>query len=82
MGATTYAFSGCTNLKTLRLPGMSISFDISASTAFEESDIIQIFSDLSIVERTQTITLNTKYQNLSENIRCIATDKNWTIAFK
>lgn len=82
MGATTYAFSGCTNLKTLRLPGMSISFDISASTAFEESDIIQIFSDLSIVESTQTITLNTKYQNLSENIRCIATDKNWTIAFK
>lgn len=81
-GSADNAFFNCKKLKKLILPGMPISFDISASTAFEEEDIITIFNNLAKLKSTQIITLNSKYNNLSNEIKSIALDKGWTIVFR
>lgn len=81
-GGMSNAFKNCEKLKTLILPGISISFDVSSSIVFTEEDIKVIFENLAKVTTSKTITLNTKYNNLSRETIKIATDKGWTIAFK
>jgi hypothetical protein len=81
-GDISYAFRNCYKLKTLILPGIAVSFDVSSSTGFEEDDIKVIFENLAKVTTSKTITLNTKYKNLTRETIKIATDKGWTVAFK
>lgn len=80
-GSIEKAFEECYKLKTLILPGISVSFDISASTAFEENDIKTIFENLGKANSPKEIKLNKKYSNLSQEIKNIAINKGWTIAF-
>ena len=81
-GDVRNAFRNCYKLKTLILPGIAVSFDVSSSIAFEENDIKVIFENLAKVTTSKTITLNTKYNNLPRETIKIATDKGWTVAFK
>lgn len=74
-------FSGCTSLKSILMYGMKVSFDISASTQFEESDLVTILNNLATVTSTQTLTMgSTNLAKLTDEEKAIATNKGWTLA--
>ena len=74
-------FTGCTSLKSILMTGMKVSFDISASTQFEKSDLVTILNNLATVTETQTLTMGaTNLAKLSDEEKAIATNKGWTLA--
>lgn len=74
-------FYGCNNLKSILMYGMKVSFDISSSTQFEESDLVTILNNLATVTSTQTLTMgSTNLAKLTDAEKAIATNKGWTLA--
>lgn len=77
---TYYMFGGCTSLKSILMHGMKVSFDIHASTQFEESDLVTILNNLATVTSTQTLTMGpTNLAKLTDAEKAIATNKGWTL---
>ena len=77
---TYYMFGGCTSLKSILMHGMKVSFDIHASTQFEESDLVTILNNLATVTSTQTLTMGpTNLAKLTDEEKAIATNKGWTL---
>ena len=77
------AFERCSSLKTIKLRDYPVSFDISASTRFEENDLVEILNNLMDLtgKTTQTLTLGaTNLAKLTDTEKAIATNKNWTLA--
>ena len=78
---TYYMFGGCSSLKSILMYGMKVSFDIHASTKFEESDLVTILNNLATVTSTQTLTMGaTNLAKLTDEEKAIATNKGWTLA--
>lgn len=74
-------FTGCSSLKSILMTGMKVSFNISVSTQFEESDLVTILNNLATVTTTKTLTMGaTNLAKLSDEQKKIATDKGWTLA--
>lgn len=75
------AFYGCISLKYFLAYGMKVSFDISASTQFEASDLEIILNNLATVTETQTLTMGTtNLAKLTDEQKAIATSKGWVLA--
>ena len=76
----SYMFSGCSSLKSILMTGMSVNFDISPSTKFEESDLVTILNNLATVTQTRTLTMGaTNLAKLTDAEKAIATNKGWTL---
>ena len=74
-------FLNCSSLKSILMTGMKVSFDISSSTQFEESDLVTILNNLATVTSTQTLTMGaTNLAKLTDEEKAIATNKGWTLA--
>lgn len=74
-------FSGCSALKSILMTGMKVSFNISASTQFEQSDLVTILNNLATITSTQTLTMgSTNLAKLTDADKAIATNKGWTLA--
>lgn len=74
-------FSGCLRLKSILMTGMKISFNISASTQFETSDLVTILNNLATITSTETLTMGaTNLAKLTDEEKAIATNKGWTLA--
>ena len=80
-GGNLHMFEGCSNLKTIKITHWHGSFDISMSTAFEETDLVEIISNLDPVSTTQTLTMGaTNLAKLTDAEKQVATDKGWILA--
>lgn len=76
-----YMFTRCMELKTILMYGMKVSFNISSSTKFEESDLVTILNNLATVTSTQTLTMgSTNLAKLTDEEKAIATSRGWTLA--
>ena len=74
-------FHNCHSLKKLHLKHFRLSFDISDSTAFEQSDLVEIISNLDPVSTAQTLTMgSTNLAKLTQDQILVATGKGWTLA--
>lgn len=72
---------GSPNIKSIHCTHWKVSFDISPSTAFEESDLVEIISNLDEVSTTQTLTMGaTNLAKLTDEEKKVATDKGWVLA--
>lgn len=75
------AFKDCSSLKSILMTGMTVSFNISSSTKFEESDLVTILNNLATVTTTKTLTMGaTNLAKLTDEDKAIATNKGWTLA--
>ena len=75
-----YTFRFCGSLKSILMYGMKVSFDISVSTKFEESDLVTILNNLATVTSTKTLTMgSTNLAKLTDEEKAIATNKGWTL---
>lgn len=77
------AFTNDNNLKTIKLKNIPVSFDISSSTRFEESDLVEIISNLvDLTGKTaQTLTMGaTNLAKLTDAEKAVAVNKNWVLA--
>ena len=75
------AFSACSKLKSIHCTHFKVSFDISASTQFEESDLVEIIGNLDTVTTAQTLTMGaTNLAKLTQDEILVATGKGWTLA--
>ena len=73
-------FSGCSSLQEIHMYGMAKSFDISASTKFTESALVEILNNLASVSSAQTLTMgSTNLAKLTDEEKAIATGKGWTL---
>lgn len=73
-------FKNCVSLKDLRMPDMSISFDISSCTALSRSALITLFKDLATVTTSPAITLGeTNLAKLKDDDIKILTSKGWRV---
>ena len=83
-GANNYGpemFLNCHSLKKLHLKHFRFSFDISYSTAFEQSDLVEIISNLDPISTPQTMTIGaTNLAKLTQDQILVATGKGWTLA--
>ena len=62
------------------MTGMKVSFDISASTQFDESDLVTILNNLATVTSTKTLKIGaTNLAKLTDDEKAIATNKGWTL---
>ena len=74
-------FYNCSELKEIHMTGMKVSFDISASTKFTESALVEILNNLATVTSTQKLTMgSTNLAKLTDAEKAIATNKGWTLA--
>ena len=74
-------FYYCYTLEEIHMYGMKVSFDISASTKFTESALVEILNNLASVTSTQTLTMgSTNLAKLTDDEKAIATGKGWTLA--
>lgn len=74
-------FISCSSLKSILMTGMKANFDISASTKFEESDLVTILNNLATVTTTKTLKMGaTNLAKLTDEDKAIATNKGWTLA--
>ena len=74
-------FSNCRKLKEIHMTGMKTSFDISASTNFTESALVEILNNLATVTSTKKLTMgSTNLAKLTDEEKAIATNKGWTLA--
>ena len=73
--------SNSPKVKSIHIKHFKVSFDISASTAFEESDLVEIISNLDTVTTAQTLTMGaTNLAKLTDDEKKVATDKGWVLA--
>lgn len=78
---STNIFGGCSSLKSILATGIKFSFNISASTQFEKSDLVTILNNLATVTTTKTLTMGaTNLAKLTDEDKAIATNKGWTLA--
>jgi hypothetical protein len=75
---TTTAFNACRALRSLRMPGIAVSFSI-ASCNLQRDALVALFGDLATTTATITITGNPGVPDLSAADLAIATDKGWTV---
>ena len=74
-------FIGCSSLKSILMTGMKISFDISSSTKFDESDLVTILNNLATLTSTASLKMGaTNLAKLTDDEKAIATNKGWTLA--
>ena len=74
-------FSNCRKLKEIHMTGMKTSFDISSSTNFTESALVEILNNLATVTSTKKLTMgSTNLAKLTDEEKAIATNKGWTLA--
>lgn len=76
-------FGSCGSLRHIHIKNFPVSFDISASTLFEESDLVEILNNLMDLtgKTSQTLTMGaTNLAKLTDTEKAIATNKNWTLA--
>lgn len=74
-------FYNCRELKEIHMTGMKVSFNISVSTKFTESALVEILNNLATVTSTQTLTMgSTNLAKLTDEEKAIATNKGWTLA--
>ena len=74
-------FINCSKLKSIHCTHFKASFIISYSTAFEESDLVEIISNLDAVTTAQTLTMGTtNLAKLTDAEKKVATDKGWVLA--
>lgn len=73
-------FLNCPSLKSLHCTHWKVSFDISASTQFEEADLVEIIGNLDTVSTAQTLTIGaTNFAKLTQDEILAATGKGWTL---
>ncbi len=73
-------FAGCSNLEEIHFTGLKVSFDISASTKFTESALVEILNNLGTPTSSQTLTMSARnLAKLTDEEKAIATDKGWTL---
>ena len=83
-----YCFIGCSSLEEIHMTGMKVSFDISSSTKFTESALIEILNNLgtAIETNTKLIIGSTNLAKLTDedgqNAISSATEKGWIISEK
>lgn len=78
-----YGAFNMVHIKTIKLRDYPVSFDISSSTEFEESDLVEILNNLMDLtgKTSQTLTMGaTNLAKLTDSEKAIATNKNWTLA--
>ncbi len=74
-------FYNCYNLEEIHMTGMKVKFNISSSTKFTESALVEILNNLATVTSTQTLTMgSTNLAKLTDAEKAIATNKGWTLA--
>ena len=74
-------FNRCSNLKSILMTGMKVSFNISASTKFERTDLVTILNNLATVTTTKKLTMgSTNLAKLTDEDKAIAINKGWTLA--
>jgi len=74
-------FASCRSLKSVLMTNIGVSFDISASTKFERTDLLIILNNLATVTKTQTLKMGaTNLAKLTDEDKLIATNKGWTLA--
>lgn len=77
----TGMFMNSTKLKSIHCKHFRVSFNISQSTSFEESDLVEIISNLDEVTTTKTLTMGaTNLAKLTDEEKAVATNKGWTLA--
>lgn len=68
-------------VKHIHCTHFKVSFDISGSTQFETSDLVEIISNLDPVSAPQTLTMGaTNLAKLTQDQILVATGKGWTLA--
>ena len=73
-------FNSCSKLKSLKLNGLKVDFDISASTQFTANDLVILFNSLGTTS-SGTITMgSTNLKKLTSAQKAIATNKGWSLA--
>lgn len=73
--------AGSNKIKSIHCKHFRNSFKISASTEFEESDLIEIISNLDAVSNGAVLTMGTTNLNkLTTDEISVATGKGWTLA--
>ena len=78
---TNYMFGGCSSLKSILITGIKVSFDISSSTKFDESDLVTILNNLATLTSTASLKMGaTNLAKLTDDEKAIATNKGWTLA--
>ena len=76
----TYMFYNCPSLTEIHMTGMSVDFNISDSTQFTESALVEILNNLATVTSTRTLTMgSTNLAKLTDEEKAIATNKGWTL---
>ena len=74
-------FYGCSNLETIHMHGMKVSFNISASTKFTREALVEILNNLATVTTSPTLTMgSTNLAKLTDADKSIATGKGWKLA--
>ena len=74
-------FYSCYNLNEIHMAGMKVDFNISSSTNFTESALVEILNNLATVTSTTTLTMgSTNLAKLTDEEKAIATNKGWTLA--
>jgi hypothetical protein len=74
-------FGYCSKLKVLNCKNWTNSFDISMSTAFEQSDLVNIISNLKASSNGAVLTMGaTNLNKLTTEQIAVATGKGWTLA--
>lgn len=82
---TTFSsvFDGCSALTEIKMTGMKVAFNISASTQFSEAALVEIIGNLADLtgETTQQLTMGaTNLAKLTQAEIDVVTNKNWTIS--
>lgn len=73
-------FNGCSSLTEIKMTGMKVSFNISASTLFTREALIEIITNCATVSSTQYLTMGaTNMAKLTQADIDAATAKGWTL---
>lgn len=73
-------FKNCVSVKDLRMPDMSISFDISPCTSLSRSALVTLFKDLATVTTSPSITLGEgNLAKLTDDDIQILVSKGWRV---
>lgn len=79
-GHLDYMFSGCSSLKKVHMTGIKLSLDISSSTKFEKTDLLEIINNLETVSYPRKLKMGpTNLAKLTDEEKAIATNKGWTL---
>lgn len=73
-------FEQCLSLKEINFTHWRASFDISTSTAFEQSDLVNIISNLDVLPGKTLVMGTTNLNKLTADQIAVATGKGWQLA--